>query len=199
VPEGLLVFAPLRIEAAAIARRPGWTVIRTGMGPRRARVAAARGLAVDAQAVAIVGLCAAVSPELRAGDVVCATELHRAGASPVPAQSLAELVRRRGLRAFEGAILSTDRIMHTHERRDLPGVTAVDMESAWLAEAANARPLTVLRVVVEEAARDLVDVRTPAAGIRALRNLRRAAAVLDEWATAAPGGGTDAYLAEVNA
>jgi 4-hydroxy-3-methylbut-2-enyl diphosphate reductase len=197
VPDRLLVFAPLRIEAAALPRRPGWTVIRTGMGPRRARVAAARGLAVDAPAVAVVGLCGAVAPELRAGDVVCATELHRADASPVAIQSLAELVRSRGLRAFEGPILSTDRILRAHERRDFPGVTAVDMESAWLADAANGRPLAVLRVVVEEAGRDLLDVRTPVAGIRALRNLRRACTVLDEWATAAPRAGTDAYLAEV--
>ena len=80
----LLVFVPLRIEAAALKGQPGWTVLRSGMGPARARIAAARGLAVDAQAVAVVGLCAAVAPELRAGDVVCATELRREGAEPVP-------------------------------------------------------------------------------------------------------------------
>src|SRR5262245_819879 len=169
------------------------------MGPRRARIAAARGLAVEAPAVAIVGLCAAVSPELRAGDVVCATELQRADAPPIGVQSLSALVRRSGLRACDGSILSTDHILRMDERRDLDGVAAVDMESAWLAEAANGRPLAVLRVVVEEANRDLVDVRTPAAGIRALRNLRRASAVLDEWATAARRGDTDAYLAAVKA
>jgi 4-hydroxy-3-methylbut-2-enyl diphosphate reductase len=78
----LLVFAPLRVEAAALRKRPGWTILRTGMGPARARIAAARGLAVEARAVAIVGLCGGVSPKLRAGDVVCASELRREGAAP---------------------------------------------------------------------------------------------------------------------
>ena len=197
MPDGLLVFAPLRVEAAALARSPGWTVIRTGMGPRRAQVAAARGLAVDARAVCVAGVCAAVAPELRAGDIVCATELRRDDAPPLPVEAarLAELLRREGLRVHEGSILSTDRIMGADERRGLDGVAAVDMESAWLANAANGRPFAVVRVVVEEADRDLVDLRTPLAGIRALRRLRRASTVLDAWADAAQSDGTRAYLA----
>jgi 4-hydroxy-3-methylbut-2-enyl diphosphate reductase len=55
------------------------------------------------------------------------------------------------------------------------------MESAWLAEAADGRPLVVLRVVVEEAGRELVDPRAAVAGARALMQLHRAASVLDEW------------------
>ncbi len=52
-PEGremkgpLLVFVPLRVEAVALGRRPGWRVLRSGMGPARARIAAARGLGVE--------------------------------------------------------------------------------------------------------------------------------------------------------
>ena len=191
--DGLLVFAPLRIEAAVLPKRHGWTVIRSGMGPARARIAAARGLAVDARAVCVAGLCAAVSPELRSGDVVCATEL-RPTAVTLRSAPLAQLLRRDGLRVHEGPILSVDRIMGADERRLYDGVLAVDMESAWLAEAADGRPLAVLRVVVEEAGRDLVDLRTPAAGIKALRNLRRAAALLDEWADGARHEGPRAYL-----
>lgn len=193
--DGLLVFAPLRIEAAVLPRRRGWTVIRSGMGPVRARVAAARGLAVDARAVCVAGLCAAASLELRSGDVVCASELRTADAAlPVRAAPLADLLRDDGFRVQTGPIFSTGRITNADERRRLDGVLAVDMESAWLAEAADGRPLAVVRVVVEEADRNLVDVRTPAAGIKALRNLRRAAAVLDEWADAAQPDGTRAYL-----
>ena len=66
------------------------------------------------------------------------------------------------------------------------------MESAWLARAAEGRPLAVVRVVVETADRNLLDLHTPAAGIRALRNLRRAASALD----VAGADATDAYLAE---
>ena len=38
----LLVFAALRLEAAALPDVPGWTVLRSGMGPARARIAAAQ-------------------------------------------------------------------------------------------------------------------------------------------------------------
>ena len=196
MPDELLVFAPLRIEAAVLPKREGWTVLRTGMGRHRARIAAARGLAVEARAVAVVGVCAAVSPDLRAGDVVCASELRVEGAAPLPApgaERVAAALRQRGLRAHVGPILSTDRIADADERRGLrgAGILAVDMESAWLAAAADGRPLAVVRVVVETADRNLLDVRTPAAGIRALRNLRRAAGAL-HFAHAEP---TDAYLA----
>jgi 4-hydroxy-3-methylbut-2-en-1-yl diphosphate reductase len=63
-------------------------------------------------------------------------------------------------------------------------VLAVDMESAWLTDAAAARPLAVLRVVVDGTGRRLVDPRIAADGIRALRSLRRSRIVLDEWARA---------------
>src|SRR5215475_11215403 len=101
----LLALVPLRLEQAALGRRPAWKVLHTGMGPERARVAAARGLAVDAPAVAVIGVCGAVSPELRAGDVVCATDLRRVDAEPVAAPDSALLVdalRRRGLRVHVG-------------------------------------------------------------------------------------------------
>ena len=186
---GLLVIAPLHIEAAALRKRPGWTILRSGMGLSRARIAAARGLAVESEAVAVVGLCAGVAPELRAGDVVCATELRRETSAPIPVPGsalLAAALRRRGLRVHVGPILSVDHIAGPDERRALrgDGVLAVDMESAWLAEAANGRPLAVLRVVVDAADHRLRDPRTLVAGVRALRNLRRASDALAEWADA---------------
>src|SRR5262245_23949692 len=149
--ETLLVLVPLRLEAAALRRRRDWKVLRTGMGPERARIAAARGLAVDAPAVAVIGVCGAVSRELRGGDVVCAAELRREGAEPVGAPdsaALAEPLRRRGLRVHIGPILGVDRILPPGELRALrhEGVLGVDMESAWLAEAAAGRPFAVVRV-----------------------------------------------------
>ena len=98
----------------AAGSAPGWTVLRTGMGPARARIAAARGLAVDAPAVAVVGLCAGGRrPSLRAGDVVCATEVRREGAQPVAVPGSA-LARRgaapaRPARARR-AVLSVDHV-----------------------------------------------------------------------------------------
>jgi 4-hydroxy-3-methylbut-2-en-1-yl diphosphate reductase len=184
----LLVFVPLRIEAAALGRRPGWRVLRTGMGPARARIAAARGLGVEgAYAVVVAGVCGAVSPDLAPGDVVCATELRREDAEPVlvPGSALlTSALRRRGLPTHAGPVLSTDHIAGIEERRRLQGsgALALDMESAWLAEAVAGRPFAVLRVVVETAARSLVDIHTAPAGIRALVTLRRAAPALGEWA-----------------
>jgi 4-hydroxy-3-methylbut-2-enyl diphosphate reductase len=186
--QSLLVLVPLRVEAAALRVAPGWRVLRTGMGPARARIAAARGLAHDgAAAVAVVGVCAAVSADLRAGDIVCATELRRDGAEPVEvpgAERLASAVRRHALRALTGPILSVDHLAGPAEREALAdtGALALDMESAWLAEAAAGRPLAVLRAVVEPAGRHLADPRTAAGALRALAHLRRACAALAEWA-----------------
>jgi 4-hydroxy-3-methylbut-2-enyl diphosphate reductase len=185
----LLVLTPLRIEAAALRKHRDWTILRSGMGPSRARIAAARGLAVETRAVAVVGLCAGVSPELRAGDVVCATEVRREGGAPIPVPGsalLAAALRRHGLRVHVGPILSVERITGPSERRALTndGVLAVDMESAWLAEAADGRPLAVLRVVVDVAERPLRNPRTLVAGVQALRSLRRASGALAEWAQA---------------
>jgi len=187
----LLVFAPMRVEAACLGRVARHSrVIRSGIGPARARIAAARGLAVEeARGVAVAGLCAAAAPGLRAGDVVLGSELRRNGDPAISAPAsrlLAASLRRRGLRTHVGTIETVDRIAGPAERRYLAeeGVTAVDMESAWLADAADGRPLAVLRVVVEEAGRELVDPRSAAAGARALIALRRAAPALEEWATA---------------
>ena len=54
----LLVLAPMAIEEAAV--RNGGRALRTGMGPQRARIAAARAQAIDAAGVAVAGLCGGV-------------------------------------------------------------------------------------------------------------------------------------------
>lgn len=187
----LLVLAPLRLEAVAVDADGGrMRVLRCGMGLERARVAAARALAVeDAVAVAIAGVCAAAAPALRPGDVVLGTELRRQDGPPVAVPGsalLAAALRRHGLRVHVGPIACVDRVLSPTERRGLGarGALAVDMESAWLAGGAGGRPLVVMRVVVERSDRSLHDPRTAAAGIRALASLRRASAALSEWAAA---------------
>ena len=54
------------------------------------------------------------------------------------------------------------------------GALAVDMESAWLAAAADGRPLAVVRVVVETPGRELSTRAPPSPASRALAALRRA-------------------------
>jgi len=184
----LLVLAPMRIEQLMLGEPAGSAVIRTGMGPDRARIAAARALAHDATALAVAGLCAGIDPALRAGDVLCATELvDESGArAPVAGSSLlAAALRRRGLNVHAGALASSSRILGPAERRGHEGsALAVDMESAWLAAGAAGRPLAVVRVVADAAGRSLTDPRMAIAGPRALRSLRRVSGALSEWAAA---------------
>ena len=186
--DSLLVLAPLRIEQLALGEPEGSSLLRTGMGPDRARIAAARALAHDARALAVAGLCAGVGPELRAGDVLCASELlDEAGArTPVPGSALlAAALRRRGLRVHVGPLASTERILGPSERQRHAGTAlAVDMESAWLAAGAAGRPLAVVRVVADAAGRHLADPRMALAGPRALWSLRRVSRALSEWAAA---------------
>ena len=193
---GLLALAPLRLEALAVRRGlRDATVVRTGMGPARARAAAERlwlraTNSDSTRAVAVVGLCAAVDPALRAGDVVVATALRSPDGTTreLPgAAVLATAVRNRGLRCTMGTIASVERVLGPAERACLraSGVVAVDMESVWLAPVAGDGPFAVLRVVVEAADRRLADPRTLRAGARALRVLRRVAPALASWALAA--------------
>jgi 4-hydroxy-3-methylbut-2-enyl diphosphate reductase len=186
----LLLFTPLRLERAALGDSPNWRVLRSGMGRARARIAAARGLAVDeAPAVAVAGFCAAAAPGLAAGDVVLASRLESRGESPIElgaSELLAAALRRHGLRVHVGPVASVDHIANVAERRALleHGTLAVDMESAWLAGAAAGRPLAVLRVVVETADRELRDPRSLVAGLRALASLHRARIAIAQWADA---------------
>lgn len=186
--DALLVLAPLRIEALALGRHQGVRVLRTGMGPLRARTAAQTARAIDSPAIAIAGLCAAIAPQLRAGDVVCANELRCEDAAPLPllaSTRLAAELSRRGLRVHVGALASSARIEGPAARRLRRGeALALDMESAWLARAGGGRPLAVVRVVVDSDGRRLADPRIVAAGLRALRSLHRSGDALAAWAHA---------------
>ena len=185
----LLVLTPLRIEQLALGEIPGGRVLRTGMGPARARIAAARAEAIGATTVAVAGLCAGVAPGLRAGDVVCATELVGEDGTRIAVPGSALLpaaLRRRGLTVHVGPLFSAGRILGPAARRALPeGILGVDMESAWLASGAAGRPFAVVRVVVDGPGRRLADPRLAIAGPRALRSLRRVGPALADWAAAA--------------
>lgn len=182
----LLVLAPLRIEALAVRSvLPGVKVKRTGMGRRPVELG-------DADAVAVAGLCGAVDPGLRAGDVVLATELRSEDGATIACPGsalLAEPLRRLGLKASVGALYSAPHIVGRDERSRLRdrGVLAVDMESAWLVEQAGTLPAAVLRVVVDTADRRLLGPRTVVAGVRALWTLRRASGALVDWVEACSG------------
>jgi 4-hydroxy-3-methylbut-2-en-1-yl diphosphate reductase len=185
----LLVAAPLRIEAMAVRRGlPAELVVRTGMGPARSRKAARVLRARRPGALAVAGVCGALTDELAAGDVVVATEVRSAdGVIACPsALLLVGALRAAGLTAHAGPIVSVDHVVHGAERAELAasGAVAVDMESAMLAAAADGGPLAVLRVVVDTSRRPLFHPATGSAGVAALATLGRLGPVLQKWAAA---------------
>ena len=188
----LLLLAPMGLEVRALRRgRARARILRSGVGPRRARAAAARAARGDEVAVAVAGFAGALSPDLQPGDVVVASELQRrdgtTAATCPGAGVIAGILRRRGLRTHVGPIISTRTPVLGPSRRRLAeqGALAVDMESVWLAGAAAGRPFAVVRVVLDTPGREPTrPVATVAGFRRASRSLTGAAAALEEWAGA---------------
>jgi 4-hydroxy-3-methylbut-2-en-1-yl diphosphate reductase len=184
----LLVFAPLRVERAAVRRGlPGALVLRTGMGAARSRSAARAGARLPADAVAVVGFCGAVSEGLRPGDVVVASEVRGPeGVKACVTLPVVAALAALGIRNVRvGPVASADHIVRGAERGLLAaeGALAADMESAWLAPAAPGKPFAVLRVVLDTPERELSrPLATLAGGLAAWRSLRRAAPALALWA-----------------
>jgi 4-hydroxy-3-methylbut-2-enyl diphosphate reductase len=188
VSEGLLVLAPLRIEAFAARGSAG--VMRTGMGPERARAAATRAAASPARAVAVLGFGGALTDELEPGDVVLADELRGNGA-PIQCQPFQQLVKElqhAGIDPHVGPIVSVPKMSRGAARAALAedGSVAVDMESAWLAPAAAGRPFAALRAVVDTPSRELVRFSTIPNGIKAYRAIGLAARALERWTSTLP-------------
>jgi 4-hydroxy-3-methylbut-2-enyl diphosphate reductase len=183
---GLAVLAPLSVEALALR----WglreaRVIRTGAGPARSQASALRLVGSPDSALAVAGVCGAVDPELRPGDVIVASELQggKGTRKLTNPEALVDALRALGTTAQLGPIRSEDHIVRKAEREHLreTGAIAVDMESRWLAEAAGERPFTVLRVVVDTPHRELLRLGAIPNGIRALATLRRIAPALETW------------------
>jgi 4-hydroxy-3-methylbut-2-enyl diphosphate reductase len=188
----LLLLAPMGLEARALRRGVrAAQIVRTGMGPRRARRAAGRAAGSDAAAVAVVGFAGALSPELEPGDVVVASELQTRDGSTVAtcpgASVIAGILGRQGLPVHTGPIVSvqTPAVGAARARLGQLGALAVDMESAWLTQAAAARPFAVVRVILDTPERGLSRPLATLAGFRrASRVLAAVGRGLEEWADA---------------
>lgn len=188
----IVLVAPMGIEARALRRgAPEATIVRAGVGPRRARRSAAALADDPAQAVAVAGFGGALSDDLEPGDVVVANELRSRDGTVVArcpgAAIIAGMLRRRGVQAHVGPVVSVRSPAVGDVRAALrdTGALAADMESAWLAPAARGRPFMVLRAVLDTADRELWSpVATLAGTRRAARSLSVSAEVLLEWAAA---------------
>jgi len=144
--------------------------------------------ALAPDAVVVAGVGGGVSPELRAGDVVVASEVRDDIGRTVlrAAAPLVAALRQQGLRVHIGPMVSTDHIVTGPERERLArtGALAVDMESSAVVRALPTRdlPVAVVRVIVDTAYTPLGRLRTVGAGAKALRVLRRIGPSLRVWA-----------------
>jgi 4-hydroxy-3-methylbut-2-enyl diphosphate reductase len=189
----LLVAAPLRIEAALISSAArGAAVCKTGMGPERAKSAAA-GLANDsARAMLVLGFCGGLDATSVPGEVIVAEQVYAAAdeghvEGPVRCELSTQLVERLtglGLKVRTGDVVCVSRLAVGERRAQLHagGAIAVDMESVWLAAGRSGRPFGVVRVVLDSPQHELLRVGALAGALRAAVSLRRVAGALHEWA-----------------
>jgi 4-hydroxy-3-methylbut-2-enyl diphosphate reductase len=190
---GLLVCAPLRLEARAVEHGlgDGGRVWATGYGGARARRRAAALAAERFDVLAVAGVGAGLTSDLQPGDLVVGTEVSDgASTTACPAAPLlAGELRRAGLPARTGRVVTVDRLVRGDERAQLArgGGLVADLESAPLAAAAGGRPVAVIRAVSDAPGRPLLSPGIVAGGLAALRSLRAAGPVLARWAAAAGG------------
>jgi 4-hydroxy-3-methylbut-2-enyl diphosphate reductase len=193
VSERLLIAAPMRIEArlaASGARRA--TVHRTGIGPKRAQGSVGPLQALPGDTLLVLGFCGALGGELQPGEIVVAERVYAAAdeghaelsVACAGADALAATLAQNGLRARTGEVVCVGKLALGERREQLfrNGAIAVDMESAWLAAAAQQRPFAVVRIVLDTPERELLRPQTAPILWRASGVLRRAARTLDDLA-----------------
>ena len=145
-----------------------FSVVGHGIGKRRAAETARRAFESmpTAELVIGTGVVGALSGELRPGDLILADRIFASGAkgestaqvavsSDAHRRVIGKSLSAAGLNYKTGAILTTDRVLTTDEKRGAKNSTdaiVVDMESSAIAVEAAARglPFVVLRAVLDE-------------------------------------------------
>jgi 4-hydroxy-3-methylbut-2-en-1-yl diphosphate reductase len=202
----LVVLVPLRLEQLAFG--PGGQVgpatlvfEHIGMGLAKAARSAERLRAAPTPAaVAIAGLGGALTDGLVPGDLIVADRLIDATGKEVSrlpsAPLLAAELRRTGLRARTGTVVSADHIVTGEERAALAalGADVVDMESTAVAAAGWGVPLAIVRAVSDSPGVELFSAAGARGVLTALRALRGSRRALAHWAAAT--GPKEILLAE---
>ena len=163
-PRPVLIVTGL-VQEAKIAEGPGYTVICSSSDPKQLRAMMATFDASSIRGVISFGVAGGLDPQLKAGDVVIATEVvagERRWASEVSLSD--ELLRSAGLwrqRVVRGGLVGVEQVVAKKDAkavlRSETGATAVDMESHIAADYAAAAnlPFAALRVISDPANRSL--------------------------------------------
>ncbi|HEU0197106.1 MAG TPA: hypothetical protein VFQ88_07860 [Nevskiaceae bacterium] len=155
---------PLPARLGARVRARGLSLYLSGVGPRRAQVAADALLAAGAQGLMSWGTCGALAPQLRAGDLILASLVEGEDGQQWAADSPWRECLRAALPAdakpvSDGVLLSGEQVWTSPEQkaRGAERGVAVDMESAAIAACAMHAgvPFLVVRVVADGASRAL--------------------------------------------
>ena len=135
----------------------------------------------------VTGVGGGVSPDLRSGQVVVASEvrtLEPGGPTVVPlpgAGLVADELARSGLAVRIGPVASSPRMLGRRQRAALAGsgTLLVDMESGWLARQLAGHPLAVVRGTADSAGHGPVR-----GGLRTIGPLMGIRSPLERWARA---------------
>jgi 4-hydroxy-3-methylbut-2-enyl diphosphate reductase len=189
--KGVLVAAPLRLEAALISSGArGAFVRKTGMGPDRAKAAAGELVAQAGTAMLVLGFCGGLDAGSVPGEVIVPEEVYAAEDEGHPEQRVrcdlaVDLLGRltgQGMKVRTGKLVCVSRLALGERRAELHagGAIAVDMESVWLADGAAGRPFGVVRVVLDSPEHELMRPQAALGALRAAWALRRVAAALHD-------------------
>ena len=189
--KGVVVAAPLRVEAALIASGARGALVRkTGMGPDRAKAAAGELAGHAGAAMLVLGFCGGLEVSSVPGEVIVAEEVYAAADEGHVEQrvrcdlsgKLLDRLTGQGMKIRTGNVVCVSKLALGERRAELlaGGAIAVDMESVWLAEGADGRPFGVVRVVLDSPEHELLRPQAVAGALRAAWALRRVAAALHD-------------------
>jgi len=137
--------------------------------------------------VLVAGVAGGLVDGIASGDLVVASEI-RVGRTAKPCHAAALIagnLRRQGFTVHTGPIVTTDHVVDSPAERAAlaaQGAVAVDTESALLA--GDDGRTVVVRAVADTPAQPLWRMGMPWRGVRALRELRRSASVINDWSAA---------------
>ncbi|MGQ9897950.1 MAG: phosphorylase family protein [Acidobacteriota bacterium] len=194
-PPSLLLFVATPGEERAVLGAPlkSAQIVRTGIGPANAARAARQALAALPSRcrplVAVAGIGGALSPSLAIGDVVLGTHARSADGDRLPCcpttlVRAADRLTATGFAVHQGDHLTTTQVVcQAAAKRELYVHTkalVVDMESYAIAQVASrsALPLLLLRVISDDAHRDLPNLNAGLDSNYGLRPLGMTATLL---------------------